>query len=325
MNRFFVGLLLISMIFSTSVSAKDKDWTLERIGVAFNTAGLNDMAFNRPVHEGILQAAMKSNLKVTTKVADFDGDEEKVLRDLIDQNCDLIVGVGFPMIEPLRAVATDHKDRKFLLIDAELNLPNVISVIFREQEGSFLSGVLASKLSRTGIVGFVGGADVEVINRFRDGYVKGAKHENPKIRVTAEYVGEGVPAFTSPAKASAISKRMIDGGADVLFHAAGYSGLGVIRAAQEAGVLVIGVDYDQSFLAPGTVAGSLVKRIRPASADIIRRLARGLPVPNTLSLGLAERSLEITGLEKSNAIKPGIRARLLLLERNIADGTLKID
>lgn len=326
MKTIITAVVLLLTLCTIADGSAHGEWALERIGVAFNTAGLNDMAFNRPVHEGILQAAMQNDLKVTTKVASYDGDEENILRELIELDCDLIVGVGFPMVEPLNQVASEHKTRRFLLIDAALDLPNVISMVFREQEGSFLAGALAARLTSSGVIGFIGGADVEVINRFNSGFVQGATWENQyNVRVLSDYVGEGVPAFTSPAKATIIARDMIDGGADVLFHAAGYSGLGVIRAAQEAGILAIGVDYDQSFLAPGIVVGSLVKRIRPATADVIRRLARNMPVPDMVSLGLAERSLEITGLDKTDALPPGTRAHLLLLERKISDRSLTIE
>ena len=171
---------------------------------------------------------------------------------------DLIIGVGFTMKESVMAAATAYPDQKFAIVDETITgLPNVTSLTFKEHEGSFLVGALAAMMSKTGTVGFIGGMENPVIQKFEAGFVQGAKYINPNIKVLTVYIG-GSNAFNDPASAKTKTETLIQQKADVVYHAAGGSGAGVFQAAKEKNVYAIGVDSDQDDIVPGTILTSMM-------------------------------------------------------------------
>ncbi|MBZ0266649.1 BMP family ABC transporter substrate-binding protein, partial [bacterium] len=175
---------------------------------------------------------------------------------------DIVIGVGFLFADAIRAVAADFPDVHFVLVDGRIEgMDNVASLVFREQEGSYLVGAIGALVSKSGTLGFVGGMDVPLIHRFQAGYQAGATRVRPDVEVLIGYAGVRPEAFTDPVRGKEIATSQIARGADVVFHAAGVTGLGVIEAARDRGVYAIGVDSNQNPVAPGTMLTSMVKRV----------------------------------------------------------------
>jgi basic membrane protein A len=198
------------------------------------------------------------------------------MRAFAERNFDLIIGVGFAQAPIMEQVAKDYPHIQFAIIDGVSELPNVASLVFKEHEGSYLVGILAAKASHTGTIGFLGGMDIGLIHRFAKGYEEGAKAVNPNIRVIANYVGVTDSAWNNPGKGKELSLAQIGKGADVIFTAAGNSGLGAFDAVEQQGKqndrathFVIGVDSNQNMVKPGFVLTSMVKRVDNAVYDIV--------------------------------------------------------
>jgi basic membrane protein A len=188
----------------------------------------------------------------------------------------LIIGVGFAQAPIMEQVAKDYPNINFAIIDGVSKLPNVASLVFKEHEGSYLVGLIAAKTSKTGTIGFLGGMDIGLIHRFAKGYEEGAKSVNPNIRVIENYVGVTDSAWNNPGKGKELSLAQIGKGADVIFTAAGNSGLGAFDAVEQQGKqngrathFVIGVDSNQNMVKPGFVLTSMVKRVDNAVYDIV--------------------------------------------------------
>jgi basic membrane protein A len=191
------------------------------------------------------------------------------MRAFAERGYDLVIGIGFAQTPIVEAVAKDFPKIDFAIIDGVSQLPNVASLVFKEQEGSYLVGMIAARTSKTGILGFVGGMDVPLIHRFAVGYEEGARAVNPKIQVIDNYVGVTEAAWNNPGKGKEISLAQISKGADVIFAAAGNSGLGAFDAAEQARKRVIGVDSNQNWVKPGYVLTSMVKRVDNAVYQIV--------------------------------------------------------
>ena len=167
----------------------------------------------------------------------------------------------------MKTVAPEFPDTNFAIIDAVVDQPNVRSVVFNEHEGSYLVGMLAAMASKTGKVGFVGGMDIPLIRKFACGYVQGVKAANPDAEVFQNMTGTTGAAWNDPVKGGELAKSQIDRGADVIYHAAGGTGIGVLQAAADAGSVGIGVDFNQNYLHPGQVLTSMLKRVDNAIYD----------------------------------------------------------
>ncbi len=188
----------------------------------------------------------------------------------------------------MQTVAAEFPDTKFAIIDMVVDLPNVRSVVFNEHEGTYLVGVLAAMASKTGKVGFVGGMDIPLIQKFACGYVQGVKATNPDAEVFQNMTGTTGAAWNDPVKGGELAKSQIDRGADVVYHAAGGTGIGVLQAAADAGKLGIGVDSNQNYLHPGQVLTSMLKRVDDAVYDALMDGKNGEWTAGIVVLGLAE-------------------------------------
>lgn len=263
-----------------------------RVGLVFDVGGKGDKSFNDSAYEGLQRAAARWPIEVADFEPGADVDREVGVRKLASRGYDLVIGVGFLFTDAIRTVAADHPDVKFAIVDGRIeDRPNVASLVFREQEGSFLVGALAAMASKTGTLGFVGGMDVPLIHRFEAGYRAGAERVRPDIRVLVGYAGVRPEAFTDPVRGKEIALSQIGQGADVVFHASGVTGLGVIEAARERGVYAIGVDANQNGVAPGTVLTSMIKRVDVAIERTIEAARDG-----TFRGGLNEFGLEDDGV-----------------------------
>jgi basic membrane protein A and related proteins len=245
------------------------------VGIVFDSGGKDDRSFNAAAWEGVKRA--KRDLPIVLRDAE-PGDPtslEPAMRAFAERGFDLIIGVGFAQMPIVDQVARDYPKLDFAIIDGVLDLPNVASLVFKEHEGSYLVGMIAAHADRTGVLGFVGGMDIPLIHRFATGYAEGARAVNPKIRVYENYVGVTEAAWNNPGKGKELAVAQIGKGADVIFAAAGNSGLGAFDAAEQYDKLVIGVDSNQNWVKPGHVLTSMVKRVDNAVYQIVRERVEG--------------------------------------------------
>ena len=213
---------------------------------------------------------------------------EQALRNMARRGAQVVVAMGFAQAAAVETVAQEFPETKFTLIDMVVDLPNVQSVIFKEHEGSFLVGMAAAMASSTGKVGFVGGMDIPLIRKFALGYVEGAKHVNPDIDIFQNMTGTTPAAWNDPTKGGELARSQFDRGADVVYAAAGGTGIGVYQAAKDAGKLAIGVDSNQNYIHPGTMLTSMIKRVDVAVYESFRAAQDGTWQGGIQVLGLAE-------------------------------------
>ena len=227
----------------------------------FDLGGKFDKSFNEAAYNGAQKWAAETG--GTYKELEMQSAAQRVqfARRMAESGANPIVVMGFQNMATLEEVAPDYPDTSFVLIDGVVDAPNVRSVLFTEHEGSYLVGMLAAMANKTGTVSFVGGMDIPLITAFACGYAQGAKAVNPDIKVIVNYTGDTPAAWNDPVKGGEIAKAQISQGSDVVFAAAGGTGLGVLQAAADAGVLSIGVDSNQNHLHPGKVLTSMLKRV----------------------------------------------------------------
>jgi basic membrane protein A and related proteins len=261
-----------------------------KVGIVFDIGGKNDRSFNAAAWEGVKRAEQDMPICLYDVEPGNPTSIEPAMRAFAEKGFDLIIGVGFAQGPILKRVATDYPDIKFAIIDGVImeddgKTPksNVASLVFREHEGSYLVGMIAGEKSKTGVIGFLGGMDIGLIHRFQKGYEEGAKSVNPKVVVITNYVGVTDGAWNNPGKGKELALAQIEKGADVIFTAAGNSGLGVFDAVEqygknpqgEANKFVIGVDSNQNGVKPGFVLTSMVKRVDNAVYDVVKEVLSG--------------------------------------------------
>ena len=229
--------------------------------VIYDLGGKFDKSFNEAAFNGAEAWKKETGGSFTDLELQNDAQREQALRRFASQGANPIVMAGFSWGTALGTVAAEFPDTHFVVIDAVVDAPNVQSIIFDEHTGSFLVGAIAALKSTTGTVGFVGGMDVPIIHKFYCGYQQGAKAAKPDVKVIENYTGTTPAAWNDPVTAGELTKAQFDAGADVVFAAAGGSGLGVLQAAADAGKFSIGVDSNQNYLHPGSVLTSMQKRV----------------------------------------------------------------
>jgi basic membrane protein A len=237
----------------------------------------------------------------------------------------IIIAVGFTQRSAVETVAKQFPDTKFTIIDAVVDLPNVQSIVYREHEGSFLVGMLAAMASKTGKVGFVGGMDIPLIRKFELGYEEGAHHVDPKIEVLQNMTGTTPTAWMDPTRGAELARSQFDRGVDVVFAAAGTTGLGVLQAANDAGKLSIGVDSNQDHLHPGSVLTSMVKRVDVAVYLAFKTAKEGSWKSGLQVLGLSDGAIGYT-LDQYNEklITPEMKAKVDAARDDIISGKIKV-
>jgi basic membrane protein A and related proteins len=283
------GLIAVAFTGCTDTAASE-DPSKIRVGIVFDIGGKDDRSFNAAAWQGVQRAAKDLPIVLRDIEPGTPNAIEPAMRAFAERNFDLIIGVGFAQAPIMEMVAKDYPHIQFAIIDGVSKLPNVASLIFKEHEGSYLVGILAAKASKTGTIGFLGGMDIGLIHRFAKGYEEGARAVNPNIRVIENYVGVNDSAWNNPGKGKELSLAQIGKGADVIFTAAGNSGLGAFDAVEQQGKqngrathFVIGVDSNQNMVKPGFVLTSMVKRVDNAVYDIVtdvvnRKFSPGLHV-----------------------------------------------
>ncbi len=276
MKKFSLAIALIfALALAGCVGARDDGGGRLRVGIVFDIGGKDDKSFNAAAWEGVRRAAEDFPIHLRDVEPGDPTSIEPCMRAFAERGYDLIIGVGFAQAPIMDQVARDYPDLKFAIIDGVIDSPNVASLNFKEHEGSFLVGMIAGILTKTGKIGFVGGMDIPLIHRFRTGYEEGAKYANPNVEVFANYVGVTDAAWNNPGKGKELASAQIDRGADILFQAAGNSGLGVFDAAEETNHLAIGVDSNQNWVKPGFILTSMIKRVDVSVYNTVRDLIDG--------------------------------------------------
>ncbi|MCP4670101.1 MAG: BMP family ABC transporter substrate-binding protein [Desulfobacula sp.] len=245
-----------------------------KIAMVTDVGGVNDQSFNQSAWEGLQRAQKELGIKAAYKESRQDADYAPNMETLTDANCDLIWGIGFLMGDAIKLTAQINPDQKYAIIDFSYGpeIPkNVGCAVFQEEQPSFLVGYIAGKMTKTNKVGFVGGIKFPLIEKFEYGFMAGVKLANPKAEVLRQYA----ESFTDAAKGKAIANNMYQQSADIVFHASGGVGDGVIEAAKEKDKWAIGVDKDQNFLAPDNVLTSAMKRVDNAIFDMSKKLTKG--------------------------------------------------
>ncbi|HJR06431.1 MAG TPA: BMP family ABC transporter substrate-binding protein [Pyrinomonadaceae bacterium] len=272
-------LCLVALVCSScATKANDADdRSRVRVGIVFDIGGKDDRSFNAAAFEGVRRAERELGIVLRDVEPGNPTSIEPAMRAFAERGYDLVIGVGFAQAPIMEVVAKDYPNINFAIVDGVSELPNVASLVFREHEGSYLVGMIAARTSKTGVLGFLGGMDIGLIHRFAKGYEEGAKSVNPNIHIIPNYVGVTDGAWNNPGKGKEIALAQISKGADVIFTAAGNSGLGAFDAVEQAGKgadgrathFVIGVDSNQNMVKPGYVLTSMVKRVDNAVYDIV--------------------------------------------------------
>lgn len=229
--------------------------------ILFDLGGKFDKSFNESAYNGAERWAAETGGSYAEVEIQSDAQREQAIRRFAESGANPIVMAGFSWATPLAEVAADYPDTKFAIIDMVVDAPNVRSVVFNEHEGSYLVGMMAAMASETNTVSFVGGMDIPLIRKFACGYAQGAKAVNPDITVISNMTGTTPAAWNDPVKGSELTLAQISQGADVVFAAAGGTGVGVLQTAADEGILSIGVDANQNYLHPGQVLTSMLKRV----------------------------------------------------------------
>ena len=259
--------------------------------VVFDMGGKFDKSFNEAAYNGAERFKKDTGIAYREFEVTAEAQREQALRNMARRGSTIIVGIGFSQASGMEKVAKEFPNLKFAIVDAVVDLPNVSSIVFKEHEGSFLVGMAAAMASKKGKVGFVGGMDIPLIRRFALGYEEGAKYVNPKIEVFQNMTGTTPAAWNDPTRGGELARSQFDRGADVVFAAAGATGLGVLQAAKDKGRLAIGVDSNQDHIHPGTILTSMIKRVDLAVYETFKRVREGLWQPGVRSLGVAENGV----------------------------------
>ena len=278
--------VLIAMILTVPVAAQEF-----APAVVFDMGGKFDKSFNEAAYNGAERFKKETGIAYREFEVTAEAQREQALRNMARRGSTIIVGIGFSQASGMEKVAREFPNLKFAIVDAVVDLPNVSSIVFKEHEGSFLVGMAAAMASKTGKVGFVGGMDIPLIRRFALGYEEGAKYVNPKIEVFQNMTGTTPAAWNDPTRGGELARSQFDRGADVVFAAAGATGLGVLQAAKDKGRLAIGVDSNQDHIHPGTILTSMIKRVDLAVYETFKRVRENLWQPGVRSLGVAENGV----------------------------------
>lgn len=265
------------------------------VGMLLAKGGLGDRSFNDSAYAGLQEAQRQFGIRFET--ADFASDEANLetLRNFAQQEHDLIIGVGYENANYIKTVAVEFPDCNFAIIDVTAKGDNVASIVYREQEGDFLMGVLAAMLTKSKTVGFIGGVDIEIIRRIESGFKQGIAYKDSSIKVVSDMAG----TFADPEVGKSLALAQYEVGVDVIYNGAGRTGLGIIEAAKEAGKLTIGTSGDQRYLAPGNVVGNRPKRVDTAVLMLVHEVINDQFTSGTRSLGLKERGLSLGPFDES--------------------------
>lgn len=324
--------IIVSLLLESCGKGQPSAAPNSEVGLVFDVGGRGDKSFNDAAYLGLQMA--KDSLGVNFQYIEPSGgsDRESALRQLAsEKSIGLIFGVGFIFTDDIASVAKDFPDKEFACVDYSYDpnktLPaNLIAIEFREEEGSFLVGALAGLMTKTNVVGFIGGMESPLIKKFQAGYEAGVKYANPNAKVLVAYAGVTGEAFKNPAKGKELALSQYSQGADIIYHASGVTGLGVFEAAREMKKYAIGVDMNQWNEAPGYVLTSMVKKGNIAVYNIIKEWKRGMFNGGAAEVfGLADNGVDFVYDQNNKPLIPeNVYNKVEALRQQIISGQIKV-
>ncbi len=323
MKYLFVRMLALMALFVVPASlASGQNF---RPVLLYDIGGKFDKSFNEAAFRGAERFAQETGIDFRDFEPNSETQYEQALKRFARRGADLVVAVGVGYSVALRNVAERYPDVKFTVIDAVIDLPNVQSITFKENEGSFLVGMIAGMATQSGKVGFIGGMDIPLIRRFQVGYAQGVRHVRGDVEFIDNYVGTTPSAWNDPIKAAEMAKSQYARGVDIIFSAAGPSGLGVINAAKDSGALAIGVDSNQNHVQPGFVLTSMLKRVDLAVERAMQQAQSGTWQAGHYVLGLPEGGVDYA-MDEHNAalISDEMRQKLEDARAKIISGEIVV-
>ncbi|MFY0658463.1 MAG: BMP family ABC transporter substrate-binding protein [Neptunomonas phycophila] len=319
MKRLITTLAIVAPMSFSAVAADIKP------AVVFDMGGKFDQSFNQGVYEGVERFKSETGTKYREFEVTNPSQREQAVRKMAQRGANPIISVGFAQAAAVEKVASEFPDTQITLIDAVVDQPNVQSVVFKEHEGSFLVGMLAALKSQTKTVSFIGGMDIPLIRKFNCGYAQGAKYAMDDITVISNMTGSTPTAWNDPSKGGELARSQFDRGSDVVFAAAGGTGIGVYQAAKDAGKYAIGVDSNQNHLHPGTMLTSMTKQVDVAAYSSLKSAADDTWKPGVQVLGLAENGVS-WALDEHNKslITPEMKEAVEKAKQAIINGDLVV-
>lgn len=318
--RVFLAAILMTLLAGTAFAAGPL-----KAALIYDMGGKFDKSFNEAAYKG----AEMFRKEFGDKYRDFEptneSQYEQAIRRFASRGTDIIVVVGFSFAGVLEKMAPEFPDTKFVIIDSVVDQPNVQSVIFKEHEGSFLVGMLAAMKAKGDTVGFVGGMDVPLIRKFHLGYKEGVQYVKPNATVLMNMTGTTPAAWADPIRAGELARGQMERGAEVVYAAAGSSGMGVLQACADEGKYSIGVDSNQNFLHPGSVLTSMVKRVDLAVYEALKSAKNGNFQPGKLNLGLKEKGVDYAlDAYNKDLITDEMKAKVEDAKAKIISGEIKV-
>ncbi|HAN51030.1 MAG TPA: BMP family ABC transporter substrate-binding protein [Lachnospiraceae bacterium] len=318
-----VGAMTLSMAACGSSSKKastSKKGGSVKVGIITDTGGVNDGSFNQSAWEGLQRAEKDLGIEVKYLESKNEADYKPNIETFVDNDYDMIICIGFALADALKEEATANPDQKFAIVDDATNkdLPNVTCLMFEASQSSYLAGYAAGLTTKTNTIGFVLGMSNDMMHEFGYGYTAGAIDANPNVKV----LQNNANSFSDSAAGKTAANTMISGGADVIFHAAGATGLGVIDACKEAGIWAIGVDSDQSSVAPKTILTSAMKRVDNAVYEIAKETKEGTVKPGVKTFSLKDGGVDIA--PTTDNLDPEVLKKVEAVKQDILDGKVTV-
>ncbi|PYB70298.1 MULTISPECIES: BMP family lipoprotein [Rhizobium] len=319
MKKTLLSLFALAAMSATALAADVKP------ALVYGTGGKFDKSFNEAAYGGAEKFKAETGVDYRDFEPTSDTQGEQAIRNFASKGFNPIVAVSFAWTSAVEKVAAEFPDTQFVIVDSVVDKPNVRSVVYKEEEGSYLVGLLAGMASTTGKVGFVGGMDIPLIRKFECGYEQGARAAKADIEVLQNMIGTTGAAWNDPVRGGELAKNQIDQGADVIYAAAGASGLGVLQTAADNKKFSIGVDSNQNHLQPGSVLTSMVKRVDLAVYNAYSDAKNDKFTPGLLALGVKEDGVGYA-LDDNNAklITDDMKAAVEKAKADIIAGTVKI-
>lgn len=296
-----------------------------RPAVIYDLAPKFDRSFNEGVYNGALRFQKETGIEFRDLEIQNEAQREQALTKFAREGFSPILVPGFLWQTAVNQVAPNFPESHFVILDAIVDQPNVASIVFREEQGSFLVGMLAGMASKSNVVGFVGGMDVPLIRRFGCGFDQGAKYAVKGTKVLHNMTGTTAAAWSDPVRGGELAKAQMDEGADVVFAAAGSTGIGILTAAADAKKLAIGVDSNQNGLFPGHILTSMLKRVDNATYQSFKDASEGIWKPGVISLGLKEGGVDWALNDNNKAlITEEMKAAVTAAKEKIISGDLVV-
>jgi len=316
---FFLNLFILLSVSATTLAQPF------RVGLVLDKGGKDDKSFNSAAYAGAMKAKKELGIDLKYVEATDTNAIENLQRAFAHKGFDLVISIGFAQMESLKKVSAQFPNTKFAIVDGEVKAPNVRSLLFEEQEGSFVVGALAEMKSKSNTVGFIGGMEIPLIRRFEMGFEAGAKYINPKAKVVQNYVGVSGEAWNNPTKAKELALSQYASGVEVIFVAAGASGSGVFDAAEDQKKFAIGVDSNQDYIKPGFILTSMTKGVDVAVYDTIKDAQAGHFSGGVVHFGLKEHGVDYS-LDKDNEklITPEMKKKADDIKNRIIAGKIQV-